>query len=191
MEVLAGKLSEKHKALIFLAGIIMFAACVYLFILLPQQRQINELNASLKDEQQRIQVIEGFMLVHPDGDSYLAELNQQLLQANQMLPNQAGLSEYLIQVEQAAKACGVQLMQIKPLPAVIKNGYQEIQVDIVTHGNFFQSLDFLMKLEAGLRFSSVNHMSIHSQHNVLENKLSVIIYTYGAVSDDNAVSPNI
>ncbi len=173
------KLSIKHKSLVFAAGLLLACWLYYAWLVQGQNEQITALTARLETENQKLAVIQGFAYSHPDPAVYLAELERKSLQAEAMLPNQPELGGLLAQVEQAAKACGLQLVEIKPAPAVTKAGYRELPVEIGIKGTFAQTAAMLKKLEDIPRFNSLTQVSMNSRQGTIESKLVLTVYSYG------------
>jgi len=186
VELSLKKLEIKHKIILFGAGIAAVIVVFYLYLWLPQTERIAALTAQYQTERQRVQTIEAFANAHPDIGAYETELNNKLAQVDKMLPNNAEISEFIIEAENIAKISGVQLLRIKPAPAVNKNGYREIPLEMVVKGNYFQTLSFLKKLEEITRFNSVLNLATQSKNGDLESKLSVVIYSYGVTQQNPA-----
>ncbi|HWR08173.1 type 4a pilus biogenesis protein PilO [Sporomusa sp.] len=179
MNISWAKLSTKHKSLVFAGGLLLACLLYYSWIIKEQNEQIAELTARLQAENQKLAVVQGFAYNHPDPAAFLAELGKKSLQAETMLPNQPELGGLLAQVEQATKACGLQLVEIKPAAPVAKVGYREIPVEISIKGSFAQTADLLKKLEDIPRFNSLTHVIMNSRQGLLDSKLVLIVYSYG------------
>ncbi|QDR80331.1 type 4a pilus biogenesis protein PilO [Sporomusa termitida] len=176
------KLSTKHKSLVFAGGLLLAGWLYYAWIIQEQNEQITALTTRLQAENQKLAVIQGFAYSHPEPAAFLVELERKLLQAEAMLPNQPELGGLLAQVEQAARACGLQLVEIKPATAVAKAGYREMPVEIGIKGTFAQTAEFLKKLEDIPRFNSLTQVSMNSRQGILESKLVLIVYSYGGAA---------
>ncbi|SDE84354.1 type 4a pilus biogenesis protein PilO [Sporomusa acidovorans] len=172
-------LSIWHKLLLVLAGLFIFIFLFYTYVLEPQRIRISELFAAEQDIRQKNAVIQEFARKNPDTEKYLDEVRKRVSLVNVMIPDQTDLSSFLIQLEQAATACGLQLNEVKHGQIIIKTGYQEIPVEIMLRGSFAQTLAFLQKLETMARFNTVSHISIQSRQGVLESKLNLVIYSHG------------
>lgn len=179
MNIAWAKLSTKHKTMVFAGGLLLACWLYYAWIIKGQNEQLAALTARLQAEQQKLAVIQGFAYNHPDPAAFVAELNKKSLQAEAMLPDQPELGGLLAQVEQAAKACGLQLAEIKPAAAVAKAGYREIPVEIGIKGTFAQTAAFLKKLEDLPRFNSLAQVNMTARQGVLESKLVLTVYSYG------------
>ena len=137
----------------------------------------------------RVSEIEAFALIHPNQDEYLVEVRNKLDSANRLLPSNLEISDYLLLIDRTAKDCSIYLKSIKPSAYINKNGYREIPIEILIQGDYFQTLNFLEKLESIPRFSTVTTISTQSHNNILESKLSVIIYSYGVTTIPKTAEP--
>lgn len=172
-------ITDKHKVLLFTAGIVTVIIVFYYYVLIPQQERINQLTATQQTERQRVQMIEAFANAHPNIGQYEQELATKQALVNKMLPNNTEISEFILEVEKAAKTSNIQFIKIKPAQMINKNGYREIPLELLVKGNYFQTLDFLRKLEELPRFNAGINMTVQSQLGNLESKITVIIYSYG------------
>jgi len=173
------KLSDRYKGVLFITCLIVGIWLFYFSLIVPQQEQITVLAAQAQVAGQRVRIIETFALAYPDADKYLTEVDKKFAQANRMLPDNLDIREFLLQMEGAAKAGGVQLVLLQPGQSANKNGYREIPIEITIKGNFFQMASFLKRLEDSARFCNVVRLSLQSQPGGLESKLAVLIYSFG------------
>jgi type IV pilus assembly protein PilO len=175
-------LKTKHIILLYSLGL---AAVVWIFVMLvylPQTVRNNELRAQLQLQQQQVKNIESFALAHPEADKYLAELDRRQIVADKMLPNHPELSEFVMQVERSAREAGVQVLQLKPSVPASRQGYREIPIEILIKGNFFQTANFLKKMEDGSRFTLVQNLTMHSRQGIIESKLNLAIFSFGSAT---------
>ncbi|MEG6585545.1 type 4a pilus biogenesis protein PilO [Dendrosporobacter sp. 1207_IL3150] len=171
--------TDKHKILIFCAGIVTVIVVFYYYILIPQQDRIAQLTSTYESERQRVQTIEAFAKAHPDIGVYEQELNNKIATVDKMLPHNIELSEFIVEVEKSASNSGLQLTKFKPGQEVNKNGYREIPLELVVKGDYFQTLAFLKKLEDLTRFNSGNNVSVQYRDGQLESKILINIYSFG------------
>lgn len=179
MKFSLASLQEKHKIGLFAASLVVIAWLFYSYVLLPQNLRIAELKVQCQAGGQQVQLIEAYAAAHPDIEHYLNELDGKIGQVSKILPDNNNIRDFLVQAEQAAKESSVRLSQIKPGQAVNKNGYREIPVEIAVKGSYFQILEFANKLENGPRFNTITNISMRAQQGILDNTVSVIIYSYG------------
>jgi Tfp pilus assembly protein PilO len=169
----------KHKFFLFIISIVVISWAIYSFLLLPQWGEIDQLTAQYITERQQIQVIEDFLLVHPNPEQHVVELDNKLLYVNTMLPDNPEISSFLTQVEQLSRECGVQLGYIKPTKVTNKEDYREYEIEISLNGTFIQSMDFLNKFENNSRFTNVTTIAMLVEKSGLESKISAKVYSYG------------
>lgn len=173
-------IASKYMGVLFFLGLITFTLLGYILLLVPEQARITKLASLYQTEVNRIQAIEAFAMAYPDPDRHLRLLSEKILFHEKLLPDQPAISEFLLTTEQAAKNNRVQLARITPGQETNKNGYREVTVEMITKGDYFQTMNFLKQLEAGPRFSSIAGLSIQSRENLLESRLIAVIYCYGA-----------
>lgn len=189
MKQLLSNLSPKQKAVLFAAVALVLVVVFYFTVLTEQRNYINQLNNEAELQKQRLRIIEKFVLEHPDSDRYMAELDQKITAADQLLPDQPDIGGFLAQLDQTAAASGVKLNQIKPGQALNKAGYREFPIEIIIRGSYADTMTFLTNLESIPRFNSVKNIATQSRQAILESKLSVVIYSYGAVQNQNSNEP--
>ena len=180
MNVVAwNKIQIKHKIGLFGLGAVLVTYLVYTFLLLPEWTRCDEVTAQYNTELQQVKVIQAFAQAHPNPEQYLLELDRKIMQVDKMLPENPEISSFLVQVEQLAQECGVQLNYLRPTKTVNKEGYREMEVEFSINGSFPQIMNFLSKTENGLRFISVTNIGIQLGKNGLDSKMSAKIYSYG------------
>lgn len=184
-----GVLPTKYKIILFITLLFFSSFFFYHSALRPQFQHITSLSTELQDEKRRVAEIEAFALIHPNQDEYLVEVRNKLDSANRLLPSNLEISDYLLLIDRTAKDCSIYLKSIKPSAYINKNGYREIPIEILIQGDYFQTLNFLEKLESIPRFSTVTTISTQSHNNILESKLSVIIYSYGVTTIPKTAEP--
>lgn len=182
-------LQPRQKIVLFIICAVITLLLFYFIILEPQRQRITELRNELQLERARINTIEAFVIAHPNSDKYLIELDQKTAQIDKMFPNQPEISDFLSLLNQTSKSCGVQLVHVKPAASINKSGYREIPLDILIRGNYFQTLNFLTKMESLPRLVLVTNITTQSKQRTLETKLSAIIYSYGVTVNQKQTEP--
>lgn len=176
-------LLQRHKVL--LAGSSICLLVFYLFIAalwIPQQKKNTALRTELSTVRQAVLAVENHGIAHPDGKQYLAELDKQLLLADQLLPGRPDIGNFIVETEKNARISGVQIIEIIPSQFNQKNEYHEISVTMTIKGNYFQMLDFFHRLEGMQRFSSVTAVAVQAKSGLMEGKITIQVYAYGLAS---------
>jgi Tfp pilus assembly protein PilO len=173
------KIPMKYKLFLFIIGIGATTWIIYIFLLLPQWGEIDQLTAQCLTKHQQIKAVEDFLLVYPNPEQHVVELDKKLLFVNTMLPDTPEISNFLIQVEQLSEKSGVQLSYVKPTKVTNKEAYLEYEIEILVNGTFVQSMNFLNSFENNFRFTNISTITMLAGKNDLESKLSARIYSYG------------
>lgn len=172
-------MEPRHKIFFFLIGLAIVAMLFYTYVYQQQQQCLAQANTDLQMTKQKIQVLEGFLTQHPDLNQYEKELQDKSDLVNSKLPADKDISSFIIQVEESAKKSNVSLNRIKPLGEENKENYRNIKVEVEIVGDYFQTLEFLKSLEQLQRFNTVTDMSVQAKDEILDSKLSLLVYSYG------------
>lgn len=170
-------LTLKRKIVLFAVGALLAVWVVSLLVFLPQRTRLAELDAMYQAERRQVEIIEAHILAHPDAARHMAELDARRAVVDRLLPESPGVGDFLVAVERAARAGGVQLLHVRPGPAAAKSGYQETPLEVLVRGDFFKTVAFLRQMEDGPRFSAVNGLTMSVKNGVLESKLNVVIFS--------------
>ena len=179
MEKITAKLETRHKIFFFVLGLAIVVMVFYTYVYQSQQQCLAQLNTDLQMTKQKVQVLEGFLAQHPDLKQYEKELQDKTDLVNSKLPADKDISSFIMQVEDSAKKTNVKLNRVKPIGEENKENYRGIKVELDITGDYFQTLEFLKKLEQLQRFNTVTDMSVQAKDEILNSKLSLLVYPYG------------
>ena len=179
MEKITAKLETRHKIFFFVLGLAIVVMVFYTYVYQSQQQCLAQLNTDLQMIKQKVQVLEGFLAQHPDLKQYEKELQDKTDLVNSKLPADKDISSFIMQVEDSAKKTNVKLNRVKPIGEENKENYRGIKVELDITGDYFQTLEFLKKLEQLQRFNTVTDMSVQAKDEILNSKLSLLVYSYG------------
>lgn len=178
MKLVGSRLAATYKFLFFAVFMLSLILVFYLQVLLPQGLRITELKSARMELEQKNAIVQDFSQRQPDTNKYLLEIDKKAIWVDGMLPNSVDLGSFLTQLEQVAKASGVQLSEIKPSQSISKPNYQTISVEVNIRGTFAQILSFLQRLDNIKRFTIVNSIGVKSQQGMLGGRLTVVIYSF-------------
>ena len=179
MEKITAKLETRHKIFFFVLGLAIVVMVFYTYVYQSQQQCLAQLNTDLQMTKQKVQVLEGFLAQHPDLKQYEKELQDKTDLVNSKLPADKDISSFIMQIEDSAKKTNVKLNRVKPIGEENKENYRDIKVELDITGDYFQTLEFLKKLEQLQRFNTVTDMSVQAKDEILNSKLSLLVYSYG------------
>lgn len=171
---------------IFIAFWLVVTVFFYLFVYQFQDGQILTLNNTITEEKNKTQNIETFIDNYPDISKYEQEIQNKIDLLNMKLPNNDGMAEFLITLENTAKKVGIRISNIKPSAPANKANIAEYNMEIVIHGNYFQILNFLKALEDIPRFNIINTIDVQGNDQLLNARVILSIFQYGNVNTKSA-----
>lgn len=171
--------SPKYLVALYLVLVLAVGLVVSSLLLYPQEQRLEAMKRKLQQENQKVAVVENFVLTHPNMEQYLSELQQAMNRAEAALPGNIEISAFLSQLEKDARAAGVKLMNVKPAVVAERQGYRELPVELGVEGGYFATMSFLKKLEDGSRFSAPTAFMIQQKKDLLSAKLNLQIFSYG------------
>lgn len=173
------EVSPVYLVVLYLVLVVALGVFVSSLLLYPQELRIAEKKRLLQQEEQKVNVVENYILAHPDADKRMAELQQSLLRVEKALPGSMDVSVFMGQLQKDATEAGVRILSVRPSALVDRAGYREMPVEVTLEGNFFQTMAFLKKLEDGERFSLPNTVLVQKKQETLTSRLNLLIFCYG------------
>lgn len=189
MKLELSKIRPKYKLTIIAIGTAGLILAIIFYLIFPQRERINNLRNQFELDKQKVAVVEAFATAHPNSEQYLLQLDHQKGRVDMLMPDQPDIGNFLIQLDQTAKACNIKIVNIKFSPSVNKNGYRDIPLEILISGDYFQTINFLTKMENLPRFNSINSVVTQSRAEALETKLTTTIYSFGVVQNPKPAEP--
>ena len=181
--------SVQYLVVLYLVLLLAAGFVLSTLLLLPQEQRIEALALQLKAEQQKVAVVESFILSNPDTAKHLSDLNLALQKVEKSLPGSLDLSHFLQQLERDAKAAGIRLINVKPSAMTDKAGYREMPIELTVEGSYYSTLSFLKKLEDGERFSLPASFLIQRKQDKLTTRLNLQIFCYGVTPKSTTPAP--
>ena len=111
MEKITAKLETRHKIFFFVLGLAIVVMVFYTYVYQSQQQCLAQLNTDLQMIKQKVQVLEGFLVQHPDLKQYEKELQDKTDLVNSKLPADKDISSFIMQIEDSAKKTNVKLIK--------------------------------------------------------------------------------
>lgn len=76
-----------------------------------------------------------------------AEIESKLIRLSKKMPEDPELASLIIEIQEVATEAGIDLVAIKPVAPVPAGEYSELKMEIDLNGYFFNTVDFLYRLE--------------------------------------------
>lgn len=145
---------------LLLAALGLVASALFLFVIVPQQQELALLEQELERERIEVRTVENFLQQHPEPEAYKKQIDAEMQQLQQQIPNAADISGFLKNVNQYAQANGVKITQIKTGATFTIGNYRKLPLEITTNGNYVSNMNFLRQVEAGARFVVIDKSSL-------------------------------
>lgn len=172
------------RILIALCPAVLIAAVLFIFIIMPKQKQLNNLNATLDNQNNEIAVSEAKVAKL---DVLIRENKQLQIRWNelkQQLPEESEVSGLLKQVSDRSLSAGLDMRSWKPASRRVYPGgvVYEIPVSVVVSGKFHDFGAFLASLTRMDRIVNVNNIKMGSPKTRGESSILKISFTAATFS---------
>ena len=176
------RLSQRYIALLAALSAVVMVFLYREFIYLPQRARIAGLETALENEKKRVEVVENFVTASGNLDTQARDLASRARYVNRLLPDNAGVNEFMTDISRDARESGVQIAEMVHGQPVNKEGYQEIAIELKIAAKFSSTLKFLRWIENSPRFAAIRSVVIQPRTDnpeILETKMSVALYRFG------------
>lgn len=179
--------SYKNKIAGLTAIMVCFVVIFFITIVFPQREMLKKLSMTLEQKEQNIKLLEEYAFSHPKMEQYLGTMNQELKRLDTLLPDEVRMGELLVQMDQAARGAGVQIIEVKPGAMVNRSGYYEMPLEMIIRGPSAGTMRFVGRLESLPRFTAVKSMSAVLGPKALETKLLIVLYMFGTMPEEKPI----
>ena len=177
------------------AGVVLLAGWVLL--LSPKQRTIADLRSQTAAVEQQVAADLSRAAGARGGTGAPTIKVADIYKLQTAMPSGTDMPDLLLELDQTAKAAGVQLQSIQPSTAASSPtptaGYTTVPISLSAAGNFYAITDLLYRLrnlvyvrggalEANGRIFTVNSVTLSPTGKIVTATISLDTYVYGATS---------
>ena len=184
------KLPTSAKAGILVAGLLVALLVGWFVVIAPKRSEASKLSGQIDDARTALAVAQSASGPGPRGPTIRVA---DLFKLSRAMPDRADIPSVLLQLSEVSAETGVTFQAITPHDPVQLGGYQQIGIDLVFQGHFYDLSDFLYRLrnlvsvhggvlDATGRLFSVDSMSFEQgelQFPQVKASLSVSAYVFG------------
>ena len=184
------KLPSSAKAGILVAGLLVALLVGWFVVIAPKRSEASKLSGEIDDARTALAVAQGTSGPAPRGPVIRVA---DLFKLSRAMPDRADIPSVLLQLSEISAETGVNFQAITPHDPVQLGGYQQIGIDLVFQGHFYDLSDFLYRLrnlvsvhggvlDATGRLFSVNSITLDEgdlQFPQVKATLSVSAYVFG------------
>ena len=159
-------MSARNRLIVTVAGALVVLLLAYFLLIRPRQSELAEVKAQVLDEQTLTQQLTADLQVLQELQRQEPQLRADLERIRELVPESYEISNFLFQVDNAAKQSGVTFLQITPeLPKtpVVAAGVAEIRVTIGGLGGYFAIQDFIRRLYSLDRAMRIDVLTLSQQ----------------------------
>jgi Pilus assembly protein, PilO len=135
------KLPTPAKVGLLAAGVLVGLIAGWFLVISPKRSDVKSLKQQIADTQEQIAAAHGVRT-----PSQPAIRVADLFKLSRAMPNTADIPGVLLQLSHVAEETGVQFQSITPHDPTALGAYQQITIDLVFQGRFYDLSDFLYRL---------------------------------------------
>lgn len=173
------QLSLHNKLLALFLIAVSLITTFYLCVQKPHNLALEVAANQLAKKRATLEAIRYEVAGHADFGQRQAELQALLEKKLKLLPETENVSELLITLNKLGKEQQVTINAIKRLPAVDKQTYYEIPLEISLVSTYQDLLLYINELEQLTRFNTISQIAVQPDNKLLNVKLSASVYVYG------------
>lgn len=156
------KLEGKHKIVICLAAWLIPVAVFALLLFMPKMDEISDLQAQISRQEIEVARLQATARQIDRHRAEVAEVEQQLQVATQMLPKEREIPSLLTSISNLGTGAGLDFLLFRPRNEVVREFYADIPVDISIAGSYHDVGVFLDQISKLPRIVTVNNINMGS-----------------------------
>ena len=183
------------------AGVVLLAG--WMLVLSPKQKTISGLHAQTAAVEQQISADLNRAATARSSTGAPTIRVADIYKLQTAMPSTTDMPDLLLELDQTAKAAGVQLQSIAPGAAAASTpgvSYETVPVTLAATGNFYSLTDLLYRLrnlvyvragalEANGRIFTINGVTLSPSGKVVTANITLDTYVYGATPTPAAALP--
>lgn len=190
----------RRNILIF--ALVMLAVLVAWFFLIwtPQANKIEETTAAADQTEQQARALKLEVDRLRELERQAPQLRERAAKADTAIPGDPQLAQFILQVQEAADASGVDWVSVAPTPpaaapdtaAPDARAVLEVVLDMSVQGGYFQVQDFITRLETlsrAVKIGSVGLTAGSDEPTRLEASLSMKMFVSAPAPAPTATTP--
>jgi hypothetical protein len=135
------KASTSVKAALVIVGMVAAIAVGWFAVISPKRSEASRLGQQI--DETRTQIAEAH---HPSGTQVQPIRIADLFELSRAMPDRPDMPSVLLQLSEVASETGVNFESITPHDPVQVGAYQQVDIDLVFQGHFYDLSDFLYRL---------------------------------------------
>lgn len=157
----------RRNVLIAVLAAIAVAVLAFFLVFKPQTDKIAQTRADAQTTEDQVEALRLELSRLQALQQDAPKLRDEAIKLDAAVPNDPQLAAFILQIQEAANASGIEWISVAPTPPAAANppqtGVQEVSVALNVEGGYFQVQDFLVRIESLPRAVKVGAVSLSAQ----------------------------
>lgn len=141
------KLSPRYTLILTAVGILLAVVILAVVLVLPQFGRLAEVETQISTSQQQADEAQALLEQRQAAKRDAAATDAQLLELAAALPENPDLPSLIIELQDVAYECNVQLRLVEPQPMTSGDGFVSVPLGLRIWGNWADSVEFIQRLQ--------------------------------------------
>jgi Tfp pilus assembly protein PilO len=159
------KITSMQKMIITVLALLIVAALVVVFLILPKFTELDTLNSQRADANLQLEQARAVLGQLEDSKSKSAQTEAEILKIGTQMPDSPQLPTLIIEMQDIANASGVTVTSFAPAqPTPVAGGqYTEISMTLQLTATWDDALDYMRRLNKTTRLLRVTNVTINPE----------------------------
>lgn len=161
----------RRNLLITVLAMVVVAVLAFFLVFKPQSDKIAQAREDVQAAQDNVERLRLELARLQALQQQAPKLREEATKLDAAVPNDPQLAAFILQVQDAANASGIEWMSVSPTPpatpanaqAPVQTSVQEVVVAMNVEGGYFQVQDFLVRLEGLPRAVKIGNVTLSAQ----------------------------
>lgn len=155
-------LTTTQKLILTIVGLVIVAALVVVFVIMPQFAQLDALEQQRQTAQAQVQQAQAILAQLEQAKSQSAATEAELLKIGTEMPDSPQLPTLIIEMQDMANASGVNVTSFAPAQPNPSAGgqYTEVQLTTQLTAKWADLLDYMRRIDKSTRLLRVTNVTI-------------------------------
>lgn len=157
----------RRNLLITILAMVVVAVLAFFLVFKPQSDKIAQAREDVQTAQDNVERLRLELARLQALQQQAPKLREEATKLDAAVPNDPQLAAFILQVQEAANASGIEWMSVSPTPPATSTNaqapVQEVVIAMNVEGGYFQVQDFLVRLEGLPRAVKIGNVSLSAQ----------------------------
>lgn len=157
------KLSPRDEIIVGVVVVILLVVALSMLLVRPQFAALSDVSKRQAEEETKIRNAEAELQLLKAAKSEALQVQADLIKVNNRVPDSPQLPSLVVEIQDLANEAGIDFISIKPAEMVATGEYTTLPIELGLHGQFFDVVDFLYRLQHLTREIRVEKLDLSKQ----------------------------